>query len=98
MQVIEVPMVVAVRLPHRHSIDDMARASKVAAAVAEALAQIGRDHGCLITVMGDPAFRTRPGKPTGAPPAVTIPDPSRYAPIDDSAVRDQMGDPIEGDI
>lgn len=79
MQVMEISVRVAVLLPHRPTLDDMVERGKLAAAVADALATIGLDHGAIVTVDGAPAMRSRPGKNvSGDMPAVVIPDPGRY--------------------
>lgn len=78
MQVMEVPMKVAVHLPLRPSFNDMAARGELAQAVAEALAQIARDHGAIVTV-GEVAPRSYPGRAEpGGPPAVVVPDPGHY--------------------
>ena len=82
MQVMEVPMKVAVHLPLRPSFNDMAKRGELAQAVAEALAQIARDHGAIVTV-GEVASRSYLGRAEpGGPPAVVVPDPRRYKDTD----------------
>lgn len=101
MQVMEVPMKVAVHLPLRPSFNDMAKRGELAEAVAEALAQIARDHGAIVTV-GEVASRSYPGRAEpGGPPAVVVPDPRRYKDTDANGrllpdelytMRDEAGD------
>ena len=69
MRVIEIPMTLAVRLPHSPDLSAMNSAAHVATAAAAALAEIATHHGLVLDV-GPAAPRTRPGKaPTTAPEA-----------------------------